>query len=199
MAKPIPWERPELAGLADGDGREAPEPYLEHRQIGVRIRSEHRGARFAAVLEHDRDRVGAADQVVVGDDVSLGAHDHAGAAAAGDLRGCCGRRVGEIALEKGIVQERAGQAGNGLGGVDIDDGRRGDGHRPGIGDHVIVTAPGNGCRPRHIRNPLGLQYQNDEGQCEPGRHPLKGKLEHRDQSHVMRPRVPLAIPGGASA
>ena len=76
---------PGPAGLVDGNRREVGQLYLEHRQIGVRIRPEHGGTRFAAVLEHDPDLVGATDQVMIGDDVSLGAHDHAGAAAAGDL------------------------------------------------------------------------------------------------------------------
>ena len=51
---------------------------LEHRQIGFGIAADHARVDHAAVVQHDSDFLGALDHVIVGDDIAVGAHDHAG-------------------------------------------------------------------------------------------------------------------------
>ena len=60
--------------------------HLEHSQVTVGIGAQHPGRQRSAVIENNRDPVGAIDHVVVGDDASLVVPDKAGPQAALRLR-----------------------------------------------------------------------------------------------------------------
>ncbi|MNE95011.1 hypothetical protein D3C80_1930450 [compost metagenome] len=63
-------------GTADGDRRQVLQVDLQHRQVGFRVAADHAGQGFAAILQGHDDLVGAAGDMVVGQQVALGAHDH---------------------------------------------------------------------------------------------------------------------------
>ena len=107
-------------GVAQHDHGQLVELDLEHRQVGVGVGADHLAARVAAVVERDVDLVGAFHHVVVGEDVAVGADDHAAAQA--DLR-LVGALVAEEEAEPRVVAARI--APRRLAGVDADHRRRG--------------------------------------------------------------------------
>jgi len=109
----------QFVGAAQHDHRQLVELDLEHGQVGVGIGADHLAARVAAVVERDLDLVGALDHVVVGEDVTIGAHDHAAAQAHLGLVVL----VAEEEAEPGVVAAR--MALRRLAGVDADHRRRG--------------------------------------------------------------------------
>jgi hypothetical protein len=69
----------QLVGVAQREGGQTVQLDLEHGQIGVGVGADHLRAGAAAVIELHLDRVGALDHMVVGQDVAVGADDHAAA------------------------------------------------------------------------------------------------------------------------
>ena len=125
-----------------GDDRQLLEVNLEYREIGLGIAADDIGLGHAPVAQRHLDGVGAADDVVIGEDVTLIAHDDAGAKAAFDLLARRDELVApapEKLAEHGIVEERVWAHRDQLGGIDVDHRRRGLLHRDGVGGGAAGT------------------------------------------------------------
>ena len=72
----------DLVAVGEGDRRQVLGVDLDDGDVGLRVAADDLGRQLAAVVERDRDRLGAVDHVVVGHDVAVGADDDAGAEAA---------------------------------------------------------------------------------------------------------------------
>ncbi len=152
-------------GVAEGDGRQLVELDPEHRKVGLGVGAHHLGPAPAAVAQHDLDVIGAFDHVVVGEQITLGRHDHARAQP--HLRLVA--RVAEEEAEPRVFAMRT--ALRGLAGGDLDDRRRRPLGRGGIAGRWRPR--GRTCRRlpdrdggRHALGPtpqpLGLEGRDDE-------------------------------------
>ena len=103
----------ELPAVGEGGGGEVFSLDLDDGDIGLGIRADDLGGKFALVVEHDLELVGALDDVVVGDDVAVGGDDDTGAEAALLLLAAAQT---ELAVELGDLLA------DGLAGVDGDNG-----------------------------------------------------------------------------
>ena len=66
-------------GIAERNRLQVLELHLQDREVGGRIRANHHGICRAPVLQQNLDGIGFMDDVIVGQDVTLGGHDHTGA------------------------------------------------------------------------------------------------------------------------
>ena len=105
---------------------------LEHGEIGLGIAADDLGGGVAAVAQEYLDGIGTADNVVIGEDVTLIAEDHATSQAAFDA---LARRIlpaPEELLEDWIPEQRIWLNSHDLGGVDVDHRRCGFFHCRGV-------------------------------------------------------------------
>ena len=159
----------QTVGAAEGDGRQVLQINLEYRQIRFRVAAHHAGQGFAAVTQGHHDLVGAGGHVVVGEDVALRAHDHAGAEA-GFHAALLGAVVTEVAAKLRVFKQRMRRFVDDLGGVQVDHRRSGDDHGIGIGHRPLHHCVG-------LRRLLQVHIQCGQA------HPLGITLDnqHRDQ------------------
>src|SRR5690606_20359631 len=67
---------PRLVRLADADRFEPGHVDLQYREVGFGIHADHLRQGFAAIVQQHQDLIGAADDVVVGQQVAVAADDH---------------------------------------------------------------------------------------------------------------------------
>ncbi len=119
-------------GVAESDRRDRPAFDLQHRDVRFGIGTDGFGFQLLAVDERYLDLVGRLDHVVIGENVPLGTHDHAGAEACRALRFLF-EAVAEEMPEERIVEERMARRLDFFAGENVHD--RGDGffHRVAVG------------------------------------------------------------------
>ncbi len=173
----------ERFGVPERDGRQRVEVDLEHRQIALGVGADLRGPHVAAVEQRDPDLVGAFDDVVVGEDVAVLAHDHAGAQAGLQAPARGAELLAEEAPEQRVVHERGDPLGDHLGAVDVDHRRGrplhgvGVGQRHGSARSRLVGRGARGLAQLH-HGPRLLEHarrdeEHDESSGQPGRDRLK--------------------------
>ena len=131
----------DVVRAADSDRRQVFQVDLEDGEVGFRVAADDAGEGFTTVLQRHDDLIGAAGNVVVGEDVAFRAHDHAGTEARFHtllLR----RVITEEAAELRILKQRMVRLVDDFGGVQVDHRRRRDGHRVGIGHRALLHAGG---------------------------------------------------------
>ena len=153
-----------LVRVAQHDHGQFVEFDLEDRKVGVRVGADHGGAGTPAVGERDLNFVGAFDHMVVGEDVAIGADDHAAAQPGLGLAAL----VAKEELEPRIVAARVPHF---LAGVDADHGRRRlAGSAAEAARCRLGQRGGGGLDQRNARarahgaalEPVGLQCGNNE-------------------------------------
>src|SRR6266853_6973408 len=149
------------------------------KKLKAKAVGSHRlGLQFLAVGERHLDLVGRLDDVMIGENVSLGADDHARAEACRALR-LVFEAVSEKMPEQGVVEERMARRLDFLAGENIDDRRYGFPHRIAVGGRTRGGPRRRGSLAQfdHLRpgggaaEPLGLQRGDHEehADCNGGR------------------------------
>lgn len=158
-----------FVGLGESDGGQcAGQVDFDDGEIGFRVGADYMGTGFAAIGQRHFNLVGGFDDMMIGQDVTVGADDHAGTQAGAGLR-----LVGlilEKELESGVVAEGAERRFDCGAGKNVDHSRHGflgraaeagcgrlRFSRVGIalvqGDHAVA---------RRIRQQLGFEGVDDE-------------------------------------
>ena len=147
----------------------------QHRQVRARILQHHLGFEFALVGQRHLDLVRSLDDVVVGHHETCGIDEDARTQGALDLLTRSSGAIGhpEEAPEDRVV-EQAIADGDGLGGIDIDHGRRGTLHYRGVGQPKLVGRGGD--------TPLqstflakGAERGHGQDDKHSGREPIQGR------------------------
>lgn len=110
--------------LAEGDGRQFLGLDLQDGEIGFRVAADDLGLVGLAVVERYLDVVGPLDDVIVGQDIAIGADDDARAKAR-VLARLSFRALAEEVAEDGVVEQRMAGLADGLRGVDVHHGGQG--------------------------------------------------------------------------
>ena len=127
---------PRRIGISQLYGLQLGQFDLEDGQVGGRVRADHHRVGRAPVVQQHLDGVGAGNNMVVGQDMSLVRHDYPRtqglfyALALGLLSGL------HEAAEKAVLQHGVGPGRNQFGGIDIDNGGGGPAHGFGVADDL---------------------------------------------------------------
>ena len=145
---------------------------LHDGEIGLGIGADQFASTLAPVGKRDFDFVGRLNHVIVGQDITIGADDHAGAKA--ELPFVRRAVIAKEAAEEGIVIERARRLLCGLGREDVHDGRHGALRCDAVGilrdrGRAFGLAHRHRCRlhlcpARRASEPLRLQGRYNEPQ-----------------------------------
>ena len=155
----------------------------QHREVRARISQHHLGFEFALVRKRDLDLIGSLDDVIVGHHETRGVDEDARAQGALDLLARSARAVRdpEEAPEDRIV-EQAIADGDGLGGIDIDHGRRGALHHRRVGQAKLVGRGGDAPLQGTFL-PEGAERSRRQDDEDGGHEPLVAKRDAGLQRH----------------
>jgi len=179
-----------LRRAADGHRRQILEGDAQHGEIGLRVRARHGRFGLAAVGQQHDDFVGIRDHMVIGENVTLAAHDHPGAQRTFHALLLRAVALAEIAAKNRIVAQRRLLLRRQLAGVDIHDRRRGALHRGGVGHPLLrerlhsrrsaeYLGSGQRLRLRAERAKLAPQYDSRNRQPREYRPRQKPHQTHR--------------------
>jgi hypothetical protein len=156
----------------------------ETRRMARSVYADDGGACAAPVPKQYLDFIGAADDMIVGQDVALAADDDAGAETGLYFLFSAGQALAEEMLEDGVIQQGMDTPGNNLGGLNVDHGRHCPSDRIGIGYRSAEPTAYRRCRRSFLHlddiagaaQQVGLHDQNiQERQRQPGGDGLQEK------------------------
>ncbi len=124
----------EALGLGEGDDRQRVRGRnLQHREVRLGITPDEFGGKFSSVVESNFDFVGGLDDVIIRQDVSLGADDDARPKPGRLTLNAGARTVAKKMAKKGIVLKGVARPRDILAGKDVHHRRHRMAHRVGIG------------------------------------------------------------------
>ena len=134
---------------------------LQHRQVGTGVGQQHLGLELAPVVERHGDLGAAFHHMVVGEDQTVGAHDHAAAQAALDALAQLG--IAEKLRKQRIAEEGIGGDLGDAGGIDVHHRGRDPAHHRGKGQLHMPHRCGRGRLGAGRRGRGGRQPQGRLG------------------------------------